>query len=232
MNIHFSSNFKEGCNYDIIFIARFRQINIKLVREMDTLIKDQKKHIRASILEMRNSLTSQEINAAEQQILNNLLTLNQFTQSQNIFCYLSFRSEVPTQELIKVCQQQGKNVSIPVCVNETKEMILSRYDNEVELKPSKYGVLEPTKETIKITDRNLLDLAIMPGAVFDYSGYRVGYGAGYYDKFFSHCNKEIYKIALAYSFQVISEVPKDEYDVPVDCIITEKEIILCGNNKF
>lgn len=191
------------------------------------MIKDQKKQIRASILEMRNSLTSQEINAAEKQILNNLLTLKQFTQSHNIFCYLSFRSEVPTQELIKLCLQHEKNIYIPVCVNETKEMILSKYDKEVELKASKYGVFEPSTETIKIADRNLLDLAIMPGAVFDQNGYRVGYGAGYYDKFFSHTSKEIYKVALAYSFQVIDEVPKDAYDVPVDCIITEQGIILC-----
>ena len=192
------------------------------------MIRDQKKLIRTSILEKRNSLTTREIKEAEQLIINNLMKLNQFMQSQNVFCYLSFRSEVPTKGIIAHCQQQGKNVYIPVCVNETKEMTISLYDHEVNLAASNYGVQEPTKETIKIADRDILDTAIVPGAVFDSRGYRIGYGAGYYDKFFAHTKKKIYKIALAFSFQIIDEVPTDDFDIPVDCIITEQGIVICN----
>jgi 5-formyltetrahydrofolate cyclo-ligase len=195
---------------------------------LTALIRDQKKLIRASVLEKRNALSPQEIKEAEKQIINNLMSLKQFIDSQNIFCYLSFRSEVPTQGIIGHCQEQEKNVYVPICVQETKEMIISRYDSEVKLITSSYGVQEPSKETIKISDRNMLDLAIVPGAVFDAKGYRVGYGAGYYDKFFAHSSKQIYKIALAYSFQIVDEVPKDDYDIPVDCIVTERGIIMCS----
>jgi 5-formyltetrahydrofolate cyclo-ligase len=197
-------------------------------KELTNLIRDQKKLIRTSVLEKRNALSPQEIKVAEKQIINNLMSLKQFTASQNIFCYLSFRSEVPTRGIIGHCQEQEKNVYVPICVQETKEMIISRYDSEVKLITSRYGVQEPSKETIKISDRNLLDLAIVPGAVFDAKGYRVGYGAGYYDKFFAHSSKQIYKIALAYSFQIVDEVPKDDYDIPVDCIVTERGIIMCS----
>lgn len=192
------------------------------------MIKEQKKLMRNTILERRNSLTLEEISNAERLILNNLTKLPQFTNAQNVFCYLSFRSEVPTYSIVEYCRQHDKNVYIPVCMNETKEMLISKYDNEVRLEPSKYGVLEPTPDTIKISDRNLLDIAIMPGAVFDANGYRVGYGAGYYDKFYAHAKKDIYKIAVAYSFQIIEAVPKDDFDVPVDCIVTEKGIINCA----
>ena len=192
------------------------------------MLKNQKKLIRTSILDKRNSLTNQEIIEAEQLITYNLMQLHQFIESQNVFCYLSFRSEVPTKDIITHCQQQGKNVYIPMCINETKEMIISLYDHEVKLAASNYGVLEPTKETIKIADRDILDAAIMPGAVFDSRGYRIGYGAGYYDKFFAHTNKDIYKIALAFSFQIVDEVPTDDFDIPVDCIVTEKGIIMCN----
>lgn len=192
------------------------------------MIREQKKLIRTSILEKRNSLTSQEIKDAERLIISNLMKLDKFIQSHNVFCYLSFRSEVPTKNIIDHCGQQGKNVYIPVCVKETKEMIISIYDDEVKLAVSNYGVQEPTKETIKIADRNILDTTIMPGAVFDAMGYRIGYGAGYYDKFFAHTSKEIYKIALAFSFQIIDEVPIDDFDIPVDCIVTEKGIVMCS----
>lgn len=192
------------------------------------MIQDQKKLIRNSILEIRNSLTPDEIKEAEQLIIANLMKLNQFIQSQNVFCYLSFRSEVPTKGIISNCLQQGKNVYIPMCVNETKEMIISLYDHDVKLAASNYGVLEPTKDSIKIADRDILDIAIMPGSVFDLKGFRVGYGAGYYDKFFAHTKKKIYKIALAFSFQIVDEVPSDDFDIPVDCIITELGIVMCS----
>lgn len=191
------------------------------------MIGDQKKLIRTSILEKRNSLTPQEIKEAEKLIINNLMELNQFIKSQNVFSYLSFRSEVPTNYIIKYCIEHKKNVYIPICIRETKEMLISLFDDDVLLSTSNYGVQEPTKETIKIADREILDIAIMPGAVFDTRGYRVGYGAGYYDKFFAHTKKKIYKIALAFSFQVIEEVPHDNFDIPVDCIVTERGIIMC-----
>lgn len=190
--------------------------------------REQKKLLRNKILEKRNSLTAQQIKEAERLIFNNLLTLDEYRSASNIFCYISFRSEVPTQAIIEYSKEQGKNIYIPVCVDETKEMIISKYDHDVLLEPSKYGVPEPSSDTIKISDRNILDAALMPGSVFDVRGYRVGYGAGYYDKFFSHTDKQIIKIALAYSFQVINEVPHDDFDVPVDCIVTEEGVIWCS----
>ncbi|MDF2532026.1 MAG: putative 5-formyltetrahydrofolate cyclo-ligase, partial [Clostridia bacterium] len=52
--------------------------------------------------------------------------------------------------------------------------------------------------------------------------------AGFYDKFYAHSSKEIYKIALAFSCQIIDEVPADRHDIPVDCIVTEKGLIICS----
>lgn len=190
--------------------------------------KEQKKQIRNTILKIRNSLTLQEIIEAEKLIVDNLLKLEQFLKSKNVFCYLSYRSEVPTTNIIKYCQQNEKNVYIPICNDDTKEMIISLYDKDVVLIASSYGVQEASPETIKISDRNILDTALMPGAVFDIKGYRIGYGAGYYDKFYTHTDKQIYKIALAYSFQIVDEVPKDDFDIPVNCIITDKGIIMCN----
>lgn len=190
--------------------------------------KEQKKQIRSTILNKRNSLSSQEIIEAEGLIIDNLLKLEQFIKSKNVFCYLSFKSEVPTPNIIKYCRQNEKNVYIPICNNDNKEMLISLYDKDTELISSSYGTKEASPKTIRISDRNILDIALMPGAVFDSKGYRIGYGGGYYDKFFSHTKKQIYKLALAYSFQIIDEVPKDKYDIPVDCIVTEKGIIMCN----
>lgn len=195
------------------------------------MTREKKKLLRTAILEKRNALTQNEILEAVRLILDNLKNVKSFNDAKDIFCYFSFRSEVPTQAIIEQYWQQQKNVYIPVCVPETMEMVIARYTADTELVTVTYGLQEPAPDSLRIADRNLLDLALVPGAVFDARGYRIGYGAGYYDKFFSLSKKTIYKIALAYSFQIVEEVPRDKFDVPVDCIVTEKGIIYCGDNK-
>ena len=78
-------------------------------------------------------------------------------------------------------------------------------------------------------DPKEIDLVVVPGAVFDRRGYRVGYGGGFYDRFLSNkVRKEVPKIAVGFDLQVIDgNIPTNEFDFPVDFIITEKEIIDC-----
>ena len=59
---------------------------------------------------------------------------------------------------------------------------------------------------------------------FDHSCYRMGYGRGYYDRFISSIGQDIPNVALAFELQIVDSVPRGEYDLPVDRIITEKEI--------
>ena len=94
------------------------------------------------------------------------------------------------------------------------------------LKEDKYGILEPTKD-IEAMNKNELDLVIMPGLAFDTNGGRLGYGGGYYDKYLQKIAGNLSKVALAYDFQIVQEVPKEEHDIKVDYIITEKREIEC-----
>ena len=69
------------------------------------------------------------------------------------------------------------------------------------------------------------DCAIVPGIAFDVHGNRLGFGAGYYDRYFETAG-EITKIALAYDFQILNEIPREDNDISMDAIITEKRIIV------
>ena len=68
---------------------------------------------------------------------------------------------------------------------------------------------------------------MVPGVAFDRNGGRMGYGAGFYDRYFKKINednmKKVIKLALAYDFQILEKIPMNEQDVPVNYIITEKE---------
>jgi len=74
-------------------------------------------------------------------------------------------------------------------------------------------------------DPTKIDLFIVPGAVFDLKGVRIGYGVGYYDKFFNENKIKVPKIALAFEFQIAKEIELEAHDVNMDLIITENSLM-------
>ena len=70
-----------------------------------------------------------------------------------------------------------------------------------------------------------LDLVIVPGIAFDKKGHRIGYGYGYYDRFLKTIKKKAVKIGLAFDFQLIESIPEEEHDVPMNIVVTDKEIL-------
>src|SRR3989338_3616519 len=100
-----------------------------------------------------------------------------------------------------------------------------------EFKPKTFGILEPKESYQREFNPDKLDIVIVPGIAFDKNGHRIGYGYGYYDRFLKTIRKETLKIGLAYDFQLIEKIPEERHDVPVDIILTEKEIAICNKNQ-
>ena len=85
------------------------------------------------------------------------------------------------------------------------------------------GILEPIDDSIVI--KKDIDLIIVPGAVFDKDFNRIGYGGGYYDRYLEDIAYKNNKVVLAYDFQIVDKIEKEEHDVKVDIIITDKQIL-------
>ena len=180
-----------------------------------------KESIRKKVLEQRNKLTDKDIKEKSVLIKKKLFSLPEFKKSKTVMFFVSFGKEVFTHDMIKDALK-NKQVYVPTVKNNS--LIVSKITGFKELnKKNKYGILEPSK--IKEIDINEIDLVIVPGVAFDCAGYRVGYGKGYYDKFLNDFDKE--KIGLAFEFQTTKELPKEDHDVVVDKVITEKRIIKC-----
>lgn len=94
-----------------------------------------------------------------------------------------------------------------------------------ELESGVYGIFEPKAEYIRETDSKLVDLVLIPGVAFDERGFRVGYGAGYYDRFLEKVREDTSKIALAFELQMVEYAHEDSHDVPIDIVLTEDRII-------
>ena len=190
-----------------------------------------KEVIRKQVLGIRNKLSDDEVYRLSEDIFLNLKENSFFNNSTHVMVYLDFKHEVQTDFIINYCLEHGKKVHIPICIPETHELCISRISSLKELKSGHFGIREPMTEYIRLSDSSLVDLVLVPGVAFDSRGNRIGFGAGYYDRFMKRLQPGAVKAALAYSFQVVDMVPSDEYDIPVDYIVTEKGTISCAHKK-
>lgn len=146
------------------------------------------------------------------------------SEGATIMSYMSFRNEFPTHTLNKSILDSGCRLVLPLTDKELR--IHSYYVNSIdELKRSGMGILEPDPEKAVECGPDAPDIILLPGLAFDRNGIRLGFGAGCYDRFLPGIRKDALLVALAYSFQVVDELPKDIYDIPCHCILTENSFI-------
>ena len=182
-----------------------------------------KKETRKNIIKKRDELGKEAKKIMDDKIIKKLINSEEYNKARGIFTYIGFGSEIDTKIIIEDALKLGKEVYVPKIFN--KEMILIRIDSLENLVKSSYGILEPIGEENDF-DINKLDLIVMPGVAFDEEFNRLGYGAGYYDKFLDKNNLKCSKIALAYELQVLDNLEVEEHDKKVDQIITEKRRIV------
>lgn len=154
-----------------------------------------------------------------------LLSTPEFLSSNAILLYASFRSEVGTLELIDETLRIGKRVMLPRVESQISKLALFEIRSLSELSPGFMGISEPDLPDSRRRAVDDAGLVVIPGAVFDLSGNRLGYGAGYYDILLSGRAGKTPVAALAYEEQIVSLIPAEEHDVKVDIVITDARVI-------
>ena len=141
-----------------------------------------------------------------------------FLESTDIYCYANYNGETGTLAIMEEASKLGKSVWFPRV--EGSEMNFYLVEQKEDLQPGAYGILEPTGEYKADGYDGLL---IMPGVAFDEECHRIGYGGGFYDRFLEK-HPYITRVAVAFEFQMMSEVPVESTDISPEIIVTEKEI--------
>lgn len=188
---------------------------------------EMKAVIRRNMIEQRGLLSIREIIEKSSQIALRLCSLSQYINSGTVMAYMSFRNEVATDIFIGKCIHDGKKVAIPK-VQQNPAMALLPYeikDPKMDVLMGFKGIFEPDASRLRRVDPLELDLVVIPGVAFDCRRHRIGYGAGYYDRFLMTLRPDCLKVGIAYEMQMIDEFSAAEYDIPMDLVITENRII-------
>lgn len=192
-----------------------------------------KQKMREKILEARQQMPPALRHEHSLSIFNILIGLDPFKNSTVVMAYIDFKNEVETMPIIEHCLSEKKRIVVPVSIPKTRQLLLSELrDPKRELRPGTYGVPEPAPEHIRPFPAEDLDLILVPAVAFDTQGFRIGYGAGYYDRFFAALTRRVPSIGLAFESQLVDRVPAEPTDWPVDYIITEEEFIDCRSNRI
>ncbi|MBX6422776.1 5-formyltetrahydrofolate cyclo-ligase [Thermosulfurimonas sp. F29] len=194
-----------------------------MISEAPPDIMELKKQLRKEMLQKRSELSPEERENLSLSICHRFLKTELFERSRTILFFASFGTEVNLFPALGAALLQGKRVGLPRTVISRRTLFFHQIFTLGELVPGPYGILEPPPENPLISPDEV-DLVLVPGLAFDRSGYRLGYGGGFYDRFLREIRA--IKVAPAFSFQVVKNLPHEKHDLPVDFIITEREIII------
>lgn len=177
---------------------------------------------------LREALSEESIREKSLEIARKLVGLAEFQASQNILFFLSLPSEVQTDEMIQQALSLGKKVHVPLVDAKHRRLKISEISGlDIGFERKQFGILEPGLAHLKIVPPETLDFVLVPGLAFDRKGGRVGYGAGYYDRFLKGVRGHAVSVGVAYDFQMLDSVPQTQFDVPVQKILTEKSLFIC-----
>lgn len=181
-----------------------------------------KKDLRKIYLEKRMALSKDEVNFLSEKIFDKFILQFNIIENQkvSIFLPISKFNEINTLEFIKFLWSKKLNVFIPKIID--KDLISVIFTSETVLIQNSWGILEPLSNQ---NEETVFDYVITPLLYCDSFGNRVGYGKGFYDKFFQTINSDAKKIGVNYfsPTDIIDDI--SELDVKLDYLITPDEML-------
>ena len=173
-----------------------------------------KKELRAWIREKKRNMTPQQIESASRRLGQLLVETDLYQKADTIYGYLPYNQEVRTVPMLEQAMKEGKRVAVPKCYGD--EMRFIYMDDLSKVEKGYANIPEPIADEPVADDKTAL--VLLPGMAFTKDGKRMGYGGGFYDKFFA-AEPNHPPVALCYDFQMVEDLPTEDYDIPVDCVL-------------
>ncbi|MEG1849529.1 MAG: 5-formyltetrahydrofolate cyclo-ligase [Oscillospiraceae bacterium] len=192
-------------------------------------IKAYKIALRVRLKERRRAMEDAQKQEADRRIFERLCALPGYRGAKIILIYVSTPIEVDTQRIIEAALREGKQVAVPRCVPNSREMEFYRIESLAELSPGTFGVAEPQADPQRLLTDWRESFCVIPALGCDRRGFRLGYGGGYYDRFLNRYSGE--KAVILYHNCLLGMLWHGRYDVPVDQIVTEHGVLRIGEAR-
>ena len=195
---------------------------------------DERRELRRQLAERRRALSPAERIAAAQGLRRSLEQLPEYVTDTRVAGYWAVDGELPLNLAIPPLAMRGQQFLLPV-LNDDGTLRFAPYKTGDEIVPNRYGIPEPAEPKEWLAPFQL-DLVLVPLLAFDRQGGRLGYGGGYYDRSFAFLKDqgrptEPLLVGVAYAFQEQARLEQASWDVPLDLIATDRELIDCHANE-
>lgn len=174
-----------------------------------------KSELRRMIRDRKRAMTETQIVEASRRLGEKFATCEQYRNAKTIYGYMPYNQEVRTVPMLERALAEGKQVAVPKVYGDTMKFIL--VTDLTQMEKSDFGIPEPVADGPVAEDPTAL--VLMPGLAFTAAGDRMGYGGGFYDKFLG-AEPNHPTVALCYDFQLLESLPTEQYDIPVDLVLT------------
>ena len=162
-----------------------------------------------------------------------LMGIEEVRRATRIHCYVSMEREreLATSGILAWLCSERKAVFMPYI--DQGRMMVARYLAGHRFRSRESG--PPAPEPLIIDDEKRFDAVIVPVVGADLNGGRLGYGKGWYDRFFESLaavGQRPLRIGLCFGFQIVTEVPLDPWDQSLDVVVTENGIFNCVSGRI
>ena len=181
--------------------------------------KELRKEVRAKIRNMDPVYRDK----SDSGIFANLTALPEFKSADTIFAYFSVKGEADTMKAIEFALKEGKKVALPV-ITGMGQMVFALTQSEELVAGAFYSIPEPDENSPRIEPKEG-DLLIVPALCFDENKYRLGQGAGFYDRYLEKYQDVLFTAGLCRDELLMDNVPREDHDKGVDCVVTESRVI-------
>jgi 5-formyltetrahydrofolate cyclo-ligase len=177
---------------------------------------NEKNSIRESFLKKRASMTETSKRELSIAICKNILDFNLFKSATTVALYFPVRSEA---DVLSLTAEKGKYFAFPKVVE--KELFYSQAEYPDGFVTGSFGIPEPV--ACEFVDPDKIELFLVPGIVFDESGYRLGYGKGFYDRLISK-HATITTLGVCFNDFLIKRLKVDPWDTRVNYMVTDQGV--------
>lgn len=190
-------------------------------------IRKEKNEVRKIYLQKRAAISEAQRRQWDEKICSTIIAMVSFRFADAVLMYAPSNGEPDIMPIAQEALRRGKTVAFPRCRTLEHTMSYHIVRSIDELAPGAYRIPEPHAHLPQYSGEGRA-LCLIPGLVFDYGGFRLGYGKGYYDRFLPGFSGST--VGIVYSDFICERVPRGRFDLSVEILVTEKGVRIPGEN--